>query len=241
MLQLDYYGATATIIYHTYHEVAVKTLMIDLGIEREVLSTRDAFKRTRLVLNHYNPPSLWEHVHANWRTFEDEICSDLRMQRTKVAMLCTGVDMDTLAIHSESYQEFKVTVVATAGVAQNALRVGHDLGMSVERNGEFEHLGTINLIIMVNAKLSQNAMARSIITATEAKAAVLQDLNIKSSFSPDVLATGTGTDNLIIVSGSGVQISYTGGHSKIGELIGRATYCAIHQALANNSDEEPRQ
>ena len=42
-------------------------------------------------------------------------------------------------------------------------------------------LGTINVIILTNAKLTDAAMARAIITVTEAKTAALQDLKIKSS------------------------------------------------------------
>jgi adenosylcobinamide hydrolase len=45
-------------------------------------------------------------------------------------------------------------------------------------------------------------------------------------------ATGTGTDNIITVTGtSRPRVSYTGGHSKIGELIGKAVYEAVVDAL----------
>jgi adenosylcobinamide amidohydrolase len=47
-----------------------------------------------------------------------------------------------------------------------------------------------------------------------------------------VQATGTGTDNIMVVSGTtGPKVSYTGGHSKIGELIGKAVYEAVVYAL----------
>ena len=76
-------------------------------------------------------------------------------------------------------------------------------------------------------------MARAIITATEAKTAALQDMDARSSVSPENQATGTGTDNMIIVSGKdpGRQIRYTGGHTKIGELIGTSTKLAVAEAI----------
>jgi hypothetical protein len=45
-------------------------------------------------------------------------------------------------------------------------------------------------------------------------------------------ATGTGTDNIIVITGTnGPRVSYIGGHSKIGELIGKAVYEAVVEAL----------
>jgi len=45
-------------------------------------------------------------------------------------------------------------------------------------------------------------------------------------------ATGTGTDNIIVITGTnGPRVSYTGGHSKIRELIGKAVYETVVDAL----------
>ena len=52
-------------------------------------------------------------------------------------------------------------------------------------------------------------------------------------------ATGTGTDNIIVVTGTnGPRVSYTGGHSKIGELIGKAVYEAVVEALKKQNGFE---
>ena len=75
-------------------------------------------------------------------------------------------------------------------------------------------------------------MARAIITVTEAKTAALQDLNVRSTGSPQYQATGTGTDNMIVVSGKmGKPLLLTSGHTKIGELIGCSTKIAVTEAL----------
>ena len=76
-------------------------------------------------------------------------------------------------------------------------------------------------MLLTNAVLTDGAMARAIITMTEAKTAALEDLKVPSSYTKSVQATGTGTDSVIIVSGvTGPAATYTGGHSKIGEMIG---------------------
>ena len=141
--------------------------------------------------------------------------------------------MDNLAVCENSYQNLIVSCLATGGVG-NALRSGVDKANWMEQDGNFVNtLGTINIILLTNATLSDGAMARAIITATEAKTAALQDMDARSSVSPENQATGTGTDNMIIVSGKepGRQIRYTGGHTKIGELIGTSTKLAVAEAI----------
>jgi hypothetical protein len=88
------------------------------------------------------------------------------------------------------------------------------------------------MVVLTNMALTPRAMNRAIIAATEAKSAALQDLDIRSSYSPGVNgATGTGTDNIIVVQGAGAAIDNSGGHSKMGELISRAVYQGVRQAL----------
>ncbi|MDZ7664110.1 MAG: adenosylcobinamide amidohydrolase [Desulfotignum sp.] len=72
--------------------------------------------------------------------------------------------------------------------------------------------GTINIILMTNMALSPRAMTRSLIAATEAKTAALADLDIRSSDDPALWqATGTGTDNILVVQGTGQKIDGAGG------------------------------
>ncbi|MBC7131391.1 adenosylcobinamide amidohydrolase [Candidatus Bathyarchaeota archaeon] len=162
-----------------------------------------------------------------------EYPTSLGLSPEEIAFLSTGADMDNLAVCTRSYGGIIVTCLATGGTG-NAIRSGIDKAEWMEKNGKFEHVhGTINMIILSNAALSDGAMARAIITATEAKAAALQDLNVKSTFSPNLQATGTGTDNIIVVSGrdSEPMIRWTGGHTKMGELIAVTARLAVIEAL----------
>jgi len=88
--------------------------------------------------------------------------------------------MDNLALRKEEYQEFKIVVVVTAGTKSNAQRIGVDRAGSLEREGEFETLGTINVIVLANASLSDGAMARGVITLTEAKVIAFEDMDIRA-------------------------------------------------------------
>jgi hypothetical protein len=119
-----------------------------------------------------------------------------------------------------------MTVIAlvTAGVESNARRMSRD-------TGDWYEPGTINIILLTNTQLSPRAMTRALITATEAKTAALQDLDIRSSVAPHHSATGTGTDNIIVVQGTGLPIDNAGGHSKMGELIAGAVHAGVQAAV----------
>ncbi len=230
-IEIDLEGTRAQIIYHQFQGIEVKTFLASFAKERRCLSTREGFKKVKVVANNYNPPPLWEFVHQNYNAYVNKILSDLNLSSAKTAMLLTGADMDNLVVKKEEYLEFKVFVVVTAGTKSNAQRIGVDKAGSLEREGRFETLGTINVIVLTNALLSEGAMARGMITLTEAKVVALEDLDIRSSYNPEIRATGTGTDNAIIVSGQGARIDYLGGHSKMGELMARAVTSAVKEAI----------
>ncbi|MDR2455766.1 MAG: adenosylcobinamide amidohydrolase, partial [Deltaproteobacteria bacterium] len=79
--------------------------------------------------------------------------------------------------------------------------------------------------------------AKALLVATEAKTAALWDLDIRSSQTPLINpATGTGTDEIIVVAGGrGAPLDYTGTHSKIGQLIAEAVHGAVLEALAKGN------
>jgi len=225
-------GADAKIIYHIYERVKVNTLLVSFHEKRRVLSTLDGYKEAYCVANTYTPPMLAEHMMQNLSEFKRNLPLALGIDPKEIRFLITAVDMDNLAVCEQSYEEFKVSCLATAGAKDNAMRTGLDVTRYVERDGNVNAIGTINLIILTNATLSEAAMARAIITATEAKTAALQDLDVRSTYSPKYQATGTGTDNMIVVSGKmGKSLHVSSGHTKMSELIGFSTKSAVTEAL----------
>ncbi|MBI9088698.1 MAG: adenosylcobinamide amidohydrolase [Desulfobacterium sp.] len=204
-----------------------KTLVIDFNTPQTVLSTLEGLKQNiSTIANHYLPPPSWSMPHtAGMAGTKNRILSAVERDPASTSLLMTGADMDHVTVTEKSYKKMRAIAIVTAGVCSNAQRMSKAVG------GYYEP-GTINIMVMSNMRLSQRAMARAMITATEAKTAALSDLDIRSSFEGmDFQATGTGTDNIIMVQGEGCPIDNTGGHSKMGELIAKAVYDGVTRAV----------
>jgi adenosylcobinamide hydrolase len=231
-IKLKLEDVKAEILYHKFQNFEVNTLLVSFGEKRRILSTWDGYKEVSFVANTYQPAALSEVTMMNYQKFEEEFPAVLGISRSDFSFLSTIANMDNVAVCEKSYNDLTVSCLATGGVG-NALRSGVDEANWMEQDGNFVKThGTINIILLTNANLSDGAMARTIITATEAKTAALQDMDARSSVSPENQATGTGTDNIIVVSGKlGRQIRYTGGHTKMGELIGATTKIAVAETI----------
>jgi adenosylcobinamide amidohydrolase len=217
------------ICYHSYKGENIKTLLLTFE-QAIILSSNESFKKVKAICNIQAPPVFWGEIHK--REFRFQILRDLNLKASNTAVLLTGADIERFGIAMEEFRDLKVCTIATAGM-ENAMRVGVDRASTFEINGKFEQIGTINIIILTNATLSRSAMVGAIITATEGKVIALQDLNIKSRYSNN-LATGTGTDSIIIASGeSKIKLRYAGGHTKLGEFIARTASKAVKEAIEN--------
>ncbi len=222
-----------------------KSLVVQFTEKRRTLGTLDGFVDAYAVLNHSAHPLLWQKVSENFMSqdgrggklytefMQQKVADDLKLKKSDINKMATAANMDNLAVVTKEFKPFTVAVLATGGARTNAIRTGVDESSHIE--GE-EPKGTINIVLLTNALLTDGAMARAIITMTEAKTAALEDLKVPSSYTKSVQATGTGTDSIIVVSGvTGPKATYTGGHSKIGEMIGKATYEAVVEALGKQN------
>jgi adenosylcobinamide amidohydrolase len=237
-LNIELKGIDARVIYHTYDGVELNTLLVSFEEKRKVLSTVAGLKQVKYVANTYIPMSLANRTMTikKHQEFIRKLPYNLGVNPKDVTFMCTAVNMEKLAICEKTYGDFKVCCLATGGAKDNALRMGVDVGNWVEEKTCFQSaLGTINVIILTNVTLTVGAMARTIMTATEAKTAALEDRGVRSTASPKLQATGTGTDSMIVVSGLDVDtvIRHTGGHTKMGELIAVSTKTAVGEALKN--------
>ena len=225
-LGLDYIH-DARIAYSRIHDFVNKTLIIDFKEPVSAVSTLEGERRgITSVGNHYSPPPCWGLTHKlGFEEMKTRIYNVTGTSGDTASFLFTGADMDNLVVTSKKFRDMEVYALVTAGATSNAVRT------SVDEGGYYEP-GTINIILLPNMRLTPRAMARAIVTATEAKTAALQDLDIRSSYtSPVHQATGTGTDNIIVVEGNGVRIDNAGGHTKMGELIAKAVYEAVREAV----------
>ncbi len=221
------YVSSARILCSRIADFLNKTLLITFKHPLRILSTLDGPRRGITVVgNHYMPPQIWNISYLmGFRAFRQRVYNTLGLQRWRTSLLMTGADMDNLSVQTRKFREITVTALITAGVRSNAMRMSKDIG-------KFYEPGTINVILMTNCHLTQRAMARAIITATEAKTAALQDLDIRSAYTGmHNQATGTGTDNILVVEGEGTRIDNAGGHTRMGELIADVVYRGVRQAV----------
>jgi len=225
-INLDYIES-ASIAYSNLHDFKNKTLLIDFKSPQRIVSTLDGYRENITSIgNHFTPPPTWSLNHDKGIAhLRSSILNTIQRQSQNTSFLITGADMDNISIQVQTYKDIKVFALVTAGVRSNAVRMSKD-------TGGFYEPGTINVILLTNYCLSQRAMTRAIISGTEGKTAALEDLDIRSSYTPLVNeATGTGTDNILVVQGTGQKIDNTGGHSKMGELIAKAAYAGVKEAI----------
>lgn len=224
------YVRQARVVESRVRDFIDKTLVIDFASPQRVLSTLEG-ERTGItsVGNHYYPPPAWGLAESSSVAgLKKRSCAVLGKDPGTTSLLFTGADMDNLVVSRKGFRDMEVYALVTAGVAANAMR------MSVD-TGNYYEPGTINIILLTNTRLSPQAMARAVISATEAKSAALADLDIRSSYTPQRQATGTGTDNILVVQGEGPAIDNSGGHTKMGELIAGAVYDGVREAIAKQN------
>lgn len=236
----NYHGIDVDVVYHNAVGVPADTLCIVLPEKRQMLSTRHGYKATDVICNCHVPKTLWDYMHDESRCWQEsygqimkEVLDERGTTIEHIAFLSTGLNQEKVAVAEEVYEEFWVLAITTAGVKTNAMRVGVDKATGIERNGKFEKIGTINNIVLTNAILEPPTLASSFITITEAKNVALQELDIKSAYDPTRLATGTGTDQIITVSGLEYKYTYVGGHTKLGEMMAVAVTRSTVNAIRN--------
>ena len=218
-----------------------KVIIFELSKPSRVLSTSYLNGGCRDDLSHlfnyceiYNSPDGRCEMRAPTnREHLSLIASELELPPHKTTGLSTAAMMTYARPDTLKYVDFSVTAVVTAGIDVNGSRAG-DPACWHEKAGVPipAEPGTINIFLFINASLDAGALAKALVTATEAKTAALQELLAPSCISSG-LATGSGTDGVIIVSNLEALTSLTdaGQHGKLGEYIGRVVKNTVKEAL----------
>jgi adenosylcobinamide amidohydrolase len=234
-------------------------LVAELLVPHRVLSTsaRNGGQREalRFLVNHQSCEGTdHRERHAqitSGEDYHDAVCGEIGVEPELSAVMQTAANMNYAAVVAASDLEVTVTAVVTAGVHGNAACAGDPASWRETETG-WEKVtasastgpsgpGTINSMVLVNHALTEGALARAVITMTEAKSAALQRLALRSLYSAD-FATGTGTDQYCVAAlragagsasngGGGKEFASTSPHSKLGELIGVAVRDATLEAL----------
>lgn len=176
-------------------------------------------------------------VDANFRGEKTDFeAPDLTLKRIVASEKWSGkcVGMMTAAL-MKSFRSVKleqqgvwVEVLVTSGVS-NARRAGDHADYQF-MNETCAKIGTINILVLTNANLSDASMVECVMMVAEAKSACLQDMKVQSPVS-DLIATGTGTDSTAIACGNGPNVQYCGKHVLFGEILAKATYRALYNSL----------
>ena len=167
--------------------------------------------------------------------YHTTVCDEVGLNPEETALMSTAAEMQYAAVEEESSEDLSVLAVVTAGVEGNAGRAG-DPARYDEKDGKWGKVqpisGTINTMLLVNCPLTEAAIVRAVATMTEAKSAALEELSVGSRYSTGQ-ATGTGTDQFCIAAPTNGQYprTWTGKHTRVGELIGRVTKRATREAL----------
>lgn len=169
-------------------------------------------------------------------TYEKDLMAHARsldIDPQTATALSTAAWTELCAVERIHYRELSVTAAVTGGIDSNGMSPG-DPSSYFECGGAYEMLppGTINVFIYINQMLTDAAMLRALMIASEAKASAVSHLLLGSCYSEEI-ATGSGTDGTVIASCMEGELVLTdaSGHSKLGELIGRAVSLAVKQAL----------
>ncbi|MGC8976103.1 MAG: phosphatidylglycerophosphatase A [Candidatus Ratteibacteria bacterium] len=220
------------ILKHSIFEKKTKTLIFSFDKKRKILSTLEGFKEVKFVGINSVPRRFWEMNSEEWIKYKDQIKKNLGYNEDEISLLFTGVDVENFGICEENFKNYKIICFATCGVKSNSLTVASDKGNWYEKNGKFYKIGTINVLFYTNCFLTESGFLNSLITITEAKTKIFQDFDIRSIYSGlENQATGTGTDNIIFISGDKEKITYAGGHSKFGEILAKTVYFAIKESM----------
>ena len=137
--------------------------------------------------------------------------------------MVTAAKICNYSLVTQKTAEFSVSVAATAGCSH-----GESSGEEMEIE---EITGTINIVVFIDGNPTDSCLVAALITATEAKSAVLRDFDMRSRYTGDS-ATGSITDSVTVATnGVGQPVMLAGPASKLGQVVGHCTRRAVAEAL----------
>lgn len=174
-------------------------------------------RKTTALINFYvdkgfDHPKPWEFVSQQLLKHgfsQDAVC------------FLTAVPPKEAVVEEEETSEVRALALVTAGVS-NAATAGDYIAQ--------QDWGTINALVVVDARLTLSAMVNAVQTATEAKCAALRRCGVRS-YSGDY-ATGTTTDALCIACTQRERTRrYAGTATALGYCIAKVVRKAVERAL----------
>lgn len=181
-------------------------------------------KKTKAILNVRVPDGYdQQKLHRNPELLILEASKDIGISAEECIGMITAAEIQQFSLIKERKEELTVTAIVTAGC-----QFTESAGERMKAEGR---AGTINTIVLLDGNPTESCLVSSLLTATEAKTAALNDLDLRSKYSGD-LATGTITDSTVIAStGKGEKLRYAGPPSKLGRLVGYCVREAVKETI----------
>jgi iron complex transport system ATP-binding protein len=144
--------------------------------------------------------------------------------------LVTAVDVAGYRRQESTAQGWMVEVIATVGIG-NAVAAGLSAPVLLAA------AGTINLIVLIYGRLSAAALVGAVQTATEAKAAALNEAGVCTA--EGWPASGTSTDTVTVAClREAPESPYAGPATPVGAAIGRAVRASVAAALNGSASHD---
>lgn len=221
----------------TRYHVISDNLLIQFHPSQRVLSSAvlgGGFCDASFVLNHYVRKDVFvdrDDLQSEFRkrpaNYMQNLVQQLGLTGQGVGLMTAVNIPKKLVVLRQDFKDLWVEGFLTVGVG-NSVWAG-DPATYVEED-DTPPVGTINVILITSACLSDPSMVEAVQVATEAKTAILVESGVRSTVSSKPV-TGTGTDCTAVVSGHGRPVRYSGTHTKMGELIGRVVSEGIVEGL----------
>jgi iron complex transport system ATP-binding protein len=181
------------------------------------------FKNVTAILNIQVPEGFSDSIlHQRPVDFALSSSKKLGIRENFLAMI-TAANIDNFSAVTRGKDGLAVTAIATAGCS-HAETAGEEIPVQ-------KIDGTINIIVVIDGNPTDSCLTSTLLTATEAKTAALQSLDIRSRYS-GAAATGTITDSMVTAAtGKGETIEFGGPASKLGQLVAYCTRTAVKEAV----------
>ena len=152
----------------------------------------------------------------------------------KPIVLLTAAKLTHASIHELEADNFSVFCLVTAGTS-NAVRAGR-----TRQTFPSYIPGTVNITVLIDAKMTQSAIVNAMITITEAKTAAIQDAGIVDGAN-GLMATGTTTDAVVVGCSQAecwpVIHRYAGTATDIGHAIETIVYRSVLESVLTQQDK----
>jgi adenosylcobinamide amidohydrolase len=194
----------------------MSALVVDFGGVRRCLSSAvvgGGLRDGRAWLN-LQVPHGYARMDPDVHLREEMAARGLDVEETLGAMTAAHVDRATSASEPGAAR-----VVATVGIGVPLAAAGRALRAVPSVN-------TINMLVLVEAPLTDTALVYAVQTATEAKAQALADARIAAR-NHDGFATGTATDSICVAARLGATEPFAGPMSPAGAAIARCVHAAV--------------